>query len=65
LTTSFFVHAAELDEEKRWYRFFSLAYRGTGFTLNLNNLPDHVVEWLMTWTKEADEEMEKRAKARG
>lgn len=54
ISRNFFVEAVNSSFKERWRHLFDLAWAGKGLTIDISKAPDHVLEWLVEWTNEAN-----------
>jgi hypothetical protein len=64
LTSHFFVDAAYHSLEARWFKIFILAWAAKGFTVDLSNVPDHILDKFMDWAKERGEKEDAELQSR-
>jgi len=56
LIWSFFVSAAKMSREARYQLLFELAWDNHGLTLNLNDIPDDMLQLIAYWRNDKVEQ---------
>lgn len=49
---TFFEEISLHATEARWYKIFTLAWRGRGMRISLNDVPDQILDKMIEWAEE-------------